>query len=223
MGESNPQYITSGGKIVYGTGELDTSAASPDTWGTNLRRKALYNLRAVGVTSINIYRSSFRATSEGTPEGYPSDKTEYFHIGSVSVDDYNSTAQYDTVFQDLGQVPGYTIEYNKMDLPPEPRFVVNHKNRLWLGNVVYYKGSVEEWANGTAYVDGDDGIVRAPHSVFISSIGNSGLSAPLEYYTDQYVDIEPFGDGITGMVSFNNDFLVVFKANSMWGVYGDDP
>lgn len=220
MGESSPQYVTSDGKILYTTREMDTSSSSANTWVATFSRKAEYNLGAVGVSRINMYRSSFRATSEGQPDGYPSDKTEYFHIGSIDVDDYNSTAQYDTVFQDAGIVGGYTIEYNKMDLGPEPRFLVNHKNRLWAGNVVYYEGRVEGWSNGTY---GSTDTVSAPHRIFISSINNAGESAPLEYYTDQNVDVEPFGEGITGMVSFNNDVLVVFKANSMWGVYGDDP
>ena len=216
LGESNPQFYDDLTKLSYWTAAVNTG--STDINSIKIYRTDPEDLDATGLTRINIYRSSPRAESTGTPEGYPSDKSEYFHIKTIDIDTYNDASVGDTLFTDYGSVPAHGLEYSKMSSSPNPMFVVNHKNRLWCGNVKYQTYGVEPWANNLIHTN-----VTAPHKIFISSINNNGVSAPLEFYLDQNVDVEPFGDGITGMVSFNNDVLVVFKANSMWGVYGDDP
>jgi hypothetical protein len=164
---------------------------------------------------LNIYRSdplsSFPDNISVVPDA------NFFLIGSITKDDYDAASAGDVVFSDDGSVAlGRPARYGRMYFPPRARFRVIHKNILWLANVSYYANSdltTKQQASG---------LITAPHRVFFSDIDGS-LPEPIAFYPDAWVDIDPTtGEGITGLISYRNQLLVVFKANSMWGILGDN-
>jgi hypothetical protein len=207
LGESSPLVFVKYDKARYQTFEADLTsptdanegfvAFSPlDFYGSGLPD---------GVQGVNIYRSVLYASSINN---YSLKEFPVHYIGSVSKELYE-TAGYSSVipqFYDLGQVPGQLAEYHKMTHPPRPRFITYHRGRMFYANVVYNESS------GKLIVDDGD-YLTAPHRVFFSHINNSGNQEPIVVYSDSWVDIDPTsGEGITGMISYMGELLIIFKA-----------
>jgi hypothetical protein len=169
------------------------------------------------IARINFYRSN---KLQSQPKEKFTTKREYFYVGSVSNEAYTNASDLSVIFEDSGLAPGYLLQYNKMEIPPRARFIKNHKGRMWLAYTSYAEGNTEAWANASA---GADDYNTYPHRVFVSSVGGGGNFEPGVFYTDQFIDIDPKGSGITGIWSYQNQIMVVFKANSMWAIMGDDP
>jgi len=172
------------------------------------------------VQRINVYRSD-RLDSTTS---YASKELPVYYIGSISATDYqNAVAGSELVWGDVllvddGIQPGPLAEYGKMAVVPYARFHVLHKSRLWLGHVRYETGTNTPWI----YKESD--AVYNPSGIFWSNINNHGEYEPLGFFQYNYTNISPNdGEGITAMLSYRNEFLLVWKANSMWAVLGDSP
>jgi hypothetical protein len=218
IAESNPMYLDQGAYLEY--------KYNYGTWSSGTTNSfALYKSYS-GITfdtdvvaRINIYRSNkYPAARSGTD--LTEQKFEFFYIGSISASDYNDASPVtEVLFRDGGIAPGKRLEYNKMVVPPRARFIKMHKGRIWLANVQAALGTTEAWANYAYHGDWN----TYPHRIYVSSQNNDGTYEPGVFYTDQFLDIAPFGTGITGIWSYRNEILVVFKPNSMWAISGDDP
>lgn len=219
LGESGPIYkdYKEFNFIEYTTRIVTISSGENNT--VRFWKSSSPNITDSRIKRINIYRSNpYSEALSGRKEW--TEKLEFFYIGSATVEKWNSVGV-GIFFTDGGSAPGYKLQYNKMDQMPNARFISNHKGRLWLANVRYALGGTEPWANAFQFVQGWG--KSYPHRVFISSIGGLGDFEPGIFYTDQWVDVDPRGGGITGIWSYNNNVLVVFKANSTWAITGDDP
>lgn len=220
MGESSPSYTDSSNVVKLNIWYAQVSSGSANTVQIKKRTSAPYYGENIpdDIARINVYRSNLYVSSQ-----HPENRTrkdEFFYIGSINIDAYTNADYGSVVFEDGGQAPGKLVEYSKMEVPPSGRFISSHKGRTWLANVKYGAGDPDAWANSQILTENYE---THPHRVFISSLNNSGDYEPGVFYTDQFVDIEPHGSGITGIWSYRNSILVVFKANSVWAVVGDDP
>lgn len=134
------------------------------------------------------------------------DDSSFYFIGSVDINAYAAASAGDVLYHDRGEVPiGKQILYQPKRIPPRPRFIEVHKGRVWLAYVVE-----------TDPADSTDTI--HPHRVYLSV-----FDSPFVFPTDYWVDISPNeGEGITGIKSWRNKILIVFKHNSMWAITGGD-
>lgn len=213
IGESSPIYQDNFRYIHYlTTGALLTSG---DTHTVQIKKYVSTALPST-IARINVYRSR---QYQNEPKAFNRLKYEFFYVGSISRESWNAASQDDIVFEDGGRAPGKLIGYNKMILPPKGRFIDMHKNRLFMSYVKVKTGLTESWAN-----DINSGDELFPHRVYISSINGDGVVyEPGVFYSDQFIEVEPRGSGITGTWSYQNSIFVVFKPNSMWALVGDDP
>jgi hypothetical protein len=170
------------------------------------------------VQRINIYRS---AKQTSAIENSSVKDIEVFYIGSIEKSTYNNADDEDVLFRDAGIVPGATASYGKSQKPPRARFIEYHKDRMWSGNVYFEYGQTAKLFAGQNELPN---IMDNPHAIMFSEVNNHGNSEPMCYRADYSIEINPNdGEGITGMKSYRNNILVVFKANSTWAITGDNP
>jgi len=168
------------------------------------------------VQRINIYKS-IPLTSAIAHSNKK--RVEVFFVGSISRSKYTSASEGDTLFVDGGVVPGPLAEYGKMVIPPRARFITYHKSGMWSANVSYETGTTDGRLAGENPIPD---IIKKPHSVMFSDVNNHGNSEPMVYRPDFSIEVDPTdGEGITGMRSYRNSLLIVFKANSTWAITGD--
>lgn len=151
---------------------------------------------------LNIYRSIPYEPGDDGPDTTVNDPN-FYYIGSIDVVDYNAAGNNGTVFTDDGKHLTTTqIKYNRT-YPPGSRFIVNHKNRMW------YVSQVS---------DPDNVPALAPYRVFYSDF----LEPESVRYTS-WIDVgKEDGEAITGAASWKNQFLTIWKPNSIWMVLGGD-
>jgi hypothetical protein len=215
-GESSPLYYPEYASIKYDTGEANVTDTNNENTVELTKHPGAPNLRS-DVARINVYRSDARTNQISDRHV---NKLAMYYIGSIDADFFNAASDLDVVFTDGGIAPGKEVSYNKMDFPPRGRFVDNHKGRIMLSYCDVKPGTIESWANSVSNEDW----VTYPHRVYISSLNSDGVSyEPAVFYTDQFIEIDPYGSGITGTWSYRDELYVVFKANSMWIIQGDDP
>jgi hypothetical protein len=162
------------------------------------------------VQRVNIYRS---IPYKVALVNWDKKNIEAHFIGSITASKYTDAATDDVLFEDEGASgDGPLAEYGKMRRPPKPEHLVYHSGRMWLANVNY-----------VAYGSSLAGVTQtAPHRLFMSHINNHGNQEPGVFHEDLWIDIDPTsGEGITGIISYRNEVLVVFKANSTWAITGD--
>lgn len=206
-----------GVKVIYQQLEVDLSGYSGYDNKIDINKSYSYyrdDLIRTNTSKINIYRAGPFGSIDSNYEVKPD--PNFFYIGTIDRDDFIAADVGDRVFTDDGSAPlGRAVRYGRMEIPPSARFLAFHKNMLWLANVKYSPVSELSWkTSGTT--------ITAPHRVFFSDIDGS-LPEPAAFYPDAWIDVDPTtGDGITQMVSFQDQLLVVFKANSMWAVLGDN-
>ena len=152
------------------------------------------------VKYINVYRTPALDTEEVVNEydDYPN----FFYVGSIDVADYD-IEQY--LLLDTGaQISEDTLTYGIVTTPPKPRFMAAHKNRMWSGHVRH------EWQEGSEDYH--------PYRVYFSE-----FLQPWTYRETSWLDITPEdGEPITGILSWNNKALIIFKENSMHAILGGD-
>lgn len=168
---------------------------------------------------INVYRAGPYTTE---PANFVAQASpEFFYIGSFTREALADASIGDVVFTDDGaKARGRVARYGRLYYVPQARFLVVHKNLLCLGNVHYDIASDLEIFS---HDSGGSGEVTALHRVFFSCLDGT-LPEPIAFYGNSWLDVDPTdGVGITQMISFHDQLLVVFKANSMWAVLGDNP
>jgi len=226
LGESEPVYFPANGDAHYRMNEIDMLAFSGDTGLVKLHKNELLFLPDnpgfphVDITGINIYRSlgldSYPDSWNGI--GLSDHFTDMFLVGMVTAEDWAAASDYEVLFTDPGINFGANtqqIQYGIMQTPPKGRYMAIHKNRMWWANVKYTVNSTSP-SGLTSVAEGE---INAPHRVFFSQINQ-----PLVTWADWWEDIDVSdGDGVTGMISFRNELLLVFKPNSTWAFYGDNP
>ena len=213
MVESDPTGLStdiySGGPETKRALEYHTDAAHiVGNEGYTETCKALSTSLPPMVQKINIYRYGPITNTSSLPNPYQ-DKGDYGYIGSISYDEYEAASVGDVLFTDSGiSGDGRRMEYGKMKTPPYGRFIINHKSRIWIANASY-EGAVSGYS---------------PARLYFSNINNSGLTEPMGFYEDSWFEVDPVdGYGITGIHSFRNETLIIFKANSIWAITGDSP
>jgi hypothetical protein len=157
-------------------------------------------------TIINIYRSGpYDANDEFFPQTSEEDR-RFFLIGSISADTYSSASVGTVLFTDRGEIPlGVQIRYIPTHKPPRPRFLAVHKDRLWFGYVM------------ELHLGSGDNALKA-HRIYASE-----FREPYVFPAGSWVDVQPNeGEGITGMVSWRNKIMLVFKNNSTYAIVGGD-
>jgi len=165
------------------------------------------------VVAINVYRSATPKPKPSPSTGVENfdDEPNMFYLGSISRTDYNAANDGDVVFEDDGTIPpGRQIREGILEKPPAARFLEFHKNRMFYAYVDYnvFDGS----AGGLQ--------VTSQHRLMWSQFGARGteIEAVLPI---SWIDVDPRdGEGITGLKSFNNELLYIFKANSIWVLLG---
>lgn len=162
------------------------------------------------VQRVNIYRSIPYTVAL---VNWDKKNIEAHFIGSMTASKYTDAATDAVLFEDDGAPhDGVLAEYGKMRKPPKPEHMVYHQGRLWLGNVNYIAYGAASFGKS----------MSSPHRLFMSHINNHGNQEPIGFFEDSWMDIDPTGgEGITGMISYMNKVLIVFKANSMWAIRGD--
>lgn len=167
------------------------------------------------VKNINIYRTLGQPTTDEDIDNL-SEEPNFYFIGQVAVEDYNNADEADVLFEDLGSpYVGNTIQYNKMGVPPFCRYGVMHKTRMWRAYtrliVSPYDGvAAVKWSTLQTNVE--------PYRLYFSD-----YREPDSVRHNSWLDVGPEdGEGITGLVSWKNKALFVFKPNSIWAVFGGD-
>jgi hypothetical protein len=159
-----------------------------------------------GAKYVNIYKTYPREIP--TRYGAPINDPGFYWLGSIAVADYVAASPGDTLFVDDGTVSVDTsspINYLSMEHLPKSRFIHVHKNRMWLGNVSVYNSDTEAY---DVY----------PNRVYLSE-----HLSPEWVLNSSWLDISPANDDeITGMISWNNRILIIFKQNSVWAITGAD-
>ena len=156
--------------------------------------------------NINIYRTD----GVGSGEIPDSTKEEYgfFLLATISVADYIAASANEIIFTDSGNVPvqyDKMIRYDIMRKMPRGSCINVHKNRILLGNVKTRDIVTDE-------------ITHYPYRVYLSE-----YLEPCAFRSTGWFDVQKNdGESITAMVSFKNQFDVVFKENSMWALIGGD-
>jgi hypothetical protein len=163
------------------------------------------------VKKINIYRSlpildaDFDATYEAIRE-----HREYnmFWMTQINAADWDAAANGDVLVTDVGSIDpsGWRyIMYEWREAPPPSRFMCFHKNLMWYAYPKIYDDALEEY------------------STYPSRLYWSDYDLPENVRPLSNKDVSPHdGDEITGVVSWNNKILVVFKNSSMWAIFGGD-
>ncbi len=193
VGESDPVFFTNlSGGGSYDNSSFITGSAPVDI--SLILTKGSEPL-ASDISAINFYRTPALDTSAKT--GRQERNTGFYWVGSVSATDYNNAVLNDILLEDAGLPLGRQIRYGVSGNIPKSRFACAHKNRMWYGRTPDDTNAIyfSEYLEPEA--------VRAT-SIIPVGIGNSD------------------DDGITGMLSWKNRQLLVFKPNSVWQVLGAD-
>lgn len=173
----------------------------------NLKKREGYVYFLPGAKYINIYRT-YPSETMTTEAQVPTEFAGFYWIGSVSVADYNAASVGDVLFADDGSVGVDTsspISYVTRAEVPKARFLHVHKNRMWFGNVSVYNDDTKSY---DVY----------PNRVYLSE-----HLSPEWVLNSSWLDISPANDDeITGMISWNNRILIIFKQNSIWAITGAD-
>ena len=162
------------------------------------------------VKYVNIYRAGPFDVVPSDLSGDPPINTEedvrFYFVGSMDGDSLRTDPVTTVEFSDDGTIPlGKTIRYTPRRIPPQARFIATHKNRLWL-------------AYGVDIDPVDSVETIRPYRVYISE-----FNSPYVFPPGFSIDIgREDADGITGMVSYRDKVLIVFKNNSMWAISGGD-
>lgn len=188
------------------------TSASPTTGAIDLVSSIVP--RPDAGSKLNIYR-----TLGGTSPDQGKQEYGFFYLGSVDIPD---TGALDT-FLDDGRTELDTakeIFYGKFSQPPPSKFVKYHKNRMWYLGIG--AGEVGEdpsladfptpWTTNLTLTLPDD-----PYRVYFSEYLEPEAVRPTSFF-----DIGTDGEPITGAIRFENKYLLIFKTNSMWGVFGGD-
>lgn len=214
VGESMPIHYRNGGIIRY-SDEGNFTINGGFNFVVNVDN-SLTNIDD-DIRFINFYRT------DGLTEAQDLNVTErqplrgYFFLGQIDADDYRNASAGDILFVDDGSVELATREvfYNHFSFPPKAKFAKVHKSRMWLANITggdYGNGSGVDTFPNTINID------SAPSRVF-----HSELLDPEKFRVTSFFDVgRDDGEPITAMEIFENRFLVIFKANSMWGIFGGD-
>ena len=156
----------------------------------------------LGAKYINIYRREASSTIS-----YYTESNEFYKIASIPLVDYNNMNTGDVLYRDNGHIIPYTgkMIYDVCAKPPRAKFGTSHKNRMWYLDCTAYN------INGT---DQDSHHSRLYYSEY---------DKPESVRIDSWVGIGPQeGEKPTGIVSWKNKVLLIFKPNSIWAVYGGD-
>ena len=168
------------------------------------------------VKNINVYR---RLSTVAPPGNFSaplkklnfSALSDYFFLTQISASDWTDAAVGDILFVDVGTpfVGNSITGYDFFAPPPKARFMVSHKNRMW------YLGIGESTF--------DPPLVLQNIDRNLSRVYFSEYLRPESVRATSFFDIGP-GDGesITGVVSWKNRGLFVFKPNSIWQIFGGD-
>lgn len=180
--------------------------------------KGLLQLSVPGsVSKINVYRTPRLDGENLIPSAFDISRA-YLYLGAISASVYNDAGINDIIFTDDGSIStdgSVPVEYGRLKTPPAGRFIAAHKDKVWLAHVKYTPSTSLPVKTDVI------GEVIAPHRVFISRTNDAGIHEPMGFLSNSWLDVDPTdGEGITGMISYRNDFLVIFKPNSMWAITG---
>jgi len=173
-------------------GVLKSAADLPD----NAYKVVVY--RDLGVPNSEFQEDAFNLKS---------DVKLMYRLGTFLAEDFNNAEIGWPLFWDLGDDPSTTdvIQYTWLEVPPPSRFLAYHKSRMWYG-----------------YTTLNDANTGSP-TLYPSRLFYSEFQKPENVKDDSFIDISSNdGDEITGVVSWKNKALLVFKNNSMWAVLGGD-
>jgi len=136
-------------------------------------------------------------------------------VGSVDADTYNNAAVDDVIFTDYGLItPGNQLRKYPMKYTPRSKHVEKHKGRIWLSSPsMNYNDENPSLAESWTY---------EPDLVAFSAFESNGTE-PFVYFDENTVAVgagEP--DEITGMRSWRNQVLLIWKANKMYAILGGD-
>jgi len=177
--------------------------------------------------SVNVYRSLGVPTATTAAELLANSYiigTQYYWIGSFDVATFTAAAIGDVLFTDYGDPPSSGImlsSQSNFERVPPARFSCIYKGRLWIADVtaeipdVYTMnaGQYDKY-NGTFTTK----TVNNASRVYFSRAGEPGAIGFQSWQPIQETD----GEGITGLVSWKNRALFVFKPNNITGIYGGD-
>jgi hypothetical protein len=160
------------------------------------------------VKYINVYRTIGRDAAVDKQDA----TVPFYWLGRIDADKYKQASFGDTLFKDLGYTElsptGQQIQYGIMDHPVKAAFVITHKNRMWYANVVASQDSKSGLETEKEY----------PYRIYYSEYLKPITMDVLNWFDVGHEDGEP----ITGLVSWRNKMLLVFKPNSIWAVLGAD-
>lgn len=163
----------------------------------------------IGAKYINIYRyGPYTSTYMLSSTNY---ETNFYKVGVISTDDFDNASYLEDVWVDTGAAAlDVRVRLGGMPVCPLARFICVHKERLWFAYTNYYAYSDRSWP-GELTLDNS--------RVYVSE-----LNEPEFVRASSWIRIDPSdGEGITGMISYRDEFLVVFKSNSIWAITGDNP
>ena len=170
------------------------------------------------VKNINIYRRVSNVSPPGNFVSIPSSRnvnanplSDYFFVGQISATDWTSAANGSILFVDTGTpfVGNSITGYDYFAPPPKARFMVSHKNRMW------YLGI------GESVFDPPLSLQNISRNLF--RVYFSEYLRPESVRATSFFDIGPAdGESITGVVSWKNRGLFIFKPNSIWQIFGGD-
>lgn len=169
-----------------------------------------------GARYLNIYRTeAIDDATEISPGGTLTTpwKPYYsmFYVGRIKISDLDAASTGEVLFTEKGNTldTSRKIDYQKREILPKPKFMTVHKNRMWSAN------AVQDW------------IKSGPNGVEESVPQRSGLyySEYLKPVSMKYTSFIPIGedDGeeITGLVSWRDKVLLVFKPNAIYAIVGN--
>lgn len=101
-----------------------------------------------------------------------------------------------------------TLDYDRMDGPPKPRYMVPFQSRVWLGYVVHDEG------DGGPEVTG-------PSRIFASKVTRNGNEAGTYTYSS-FTDINrEDNDELMGIMPASANLMLIIKRLSVWGLYAN--
>jgi len=211
VGETAP--LTTGMGIIqcYGNAHPDLDLNSIELKKSNTGNSYVF---PDGAKYINIYRTlkedviEYPFTGNNGRVVYNDAYAGFYYLKSILVSDYSDAAVGDVIYEDNGNInpdTSYPINYYIFGDPPRARFLCYHKNRMWYA-----------WAS--VMDEESESYVSFPSRLYFSE-----HLAPGQILNSSWVDISPANDDeITGMMSWNNRVLIVFKNNSTWILTGAD-
>lgn len=153
--------------------------------------------------NLLIYRYNMSPeTAGGKPSSINQPDNSFFFIGEISKTAYDAASNGDVLFTDDGTIKldfrepqrdgRGQIDYTGLDKPPRGRFGAVHKSRLW--------------------------VARFPGD--LNAIAFSEQTQPEKFKEDSKFNVGHHGDGLTGILSFKNRFLLALDPVSSWAISG---